>query len=64
MNISPVKGIYKGQAKHTLEVSVSVSYEDDLPEENPLMDHPIEKPAGFSVNSFQLYSERMEQQQQ
>ena len=61
---SPVKGVYKGQAKHFLEVSVSVSYEDDLPKENSLSDYPIEKPAGFSVNSFQLYNERMEQQQQ
>lgn len=61
---TPVKGVYKGQAKHNLEVSVSVSYEDDIAEVGELIDIPIEKPAGFSVNSFQLYTERMEQQQQ
>lgn len=61
---TPVKGVYKGQARHHLEVSVSVSYENDIPEENKFIDFPIEKPAGFSVNSFQLYTERVEQQQQ
>ncbi|MBC8054527.1 MAG: transglutaminase family protein [Sphingobacteriaceae bacterium] len=61
---TPVKGVYKGQARHQLEVSVSVSYEDDVPEVTDLIDVPIEKPSGFTVNSFKLYTERMEQQQQ
>ncbi|MEJ6979876.1 transglutaminase family protein [Pedobacter sp. P351] len=61
---TPVKGVYKGQARHNLEVSVSVSYENDVHEENELVEFPVEKPAGFSVNSFQLYTERIEQQQQ
>lgn len=61
---TPVKGVYKGQARHNLEVSVSVSYEDDVSEIDELVNTPIEKPSGFSVNSFQLYTERMEQQQQ
>lgn len=61
---TPVKGVYKGQARHNLEVSVSVSYEDDILEIEELIDVPIEKAVGFSVNSFQLYSERIEQQQQ
>lgn len=61
---TPVKGVYKGSAMHTLDVSVSVSYEDDLPEVNELIEIPLEKPAGFSVNSFQLYTERAELEQQ
>jgi len=61
---SPVKGVYKGQAKHNLEVSVSISYEDNAPEITELTDVLIEKAAGYSINSFQLYTERIEQQQQ
>jgi transglutaminase-like putative cysteine protease len=62
---TPVKGVYKGQAKHTLEVAVSVSYEDDVNEPLESSDVPLlEKPAGFFANSFKLYTDRLEQQQQ
>ncbi len=61
---SPVKGVYKGQAKHELEVSVSVSYENDLMDLAETTDITIEKAPGFKVNSFKLYTDLLEQQQQ
>jgi transglutaminase-like putative cysteine protease len=62
---TPVKGVYKGQARHHLEVSVSVSYEHDLLEPAEITEFPIEKVIGGpQANSFKLYAELMEQQQQ
>lgn len=66
---SPVKGVYKGSAKHILTVSVSVGYEDESP-----LPHPeevftattfpvVEKPTP-PRNSYERYMEIIQQQQQ
>jgi transglutaminase-like putative cysteine protease len=63
---SPVKGVYKGTAKHKLEVSVSVDEEDSFYNhekqiiEVPTASHVTE----VSKNSYQRYMEMMQQQQQ
>jgi len=63
---SPVKGIYKGSAKHKLEVSVSVDEDetyyanDKQVIEVPTSSHVTE----VSKNSYQRYMEMMQQQQQ
>jgi transglutaminase-like putative cysteine protease len=65
---SPVKGVYKGSARHVLDVSVTVGNDDDV----HLDDHqdsepvvpvfkPITQPAR---NSYRLHLEMMQQQQQ
>lgn len=64
---SPVKGVYKGAAGHTLKVAVSVSYEgDDTTPVNvnhsPATD--IETSNDYSKNSFQRHMEIVQQQQQ
>lgn len=62
---SPVKGVYKGLADHRLEVSVTVSYEDDIGTRDDFPEVVIEKAhTDFPVNSFQQYIEMMQQQQQ
>ena len=63
---SPVKGTYKGTSSQTLEVGVSVSYEDGrTSEEAPaiLMPQP-KKNSGAQENSYRRYMEMMQQQQQ
>ncbi len=62
---SPVKGTYKGTSNHTLEVGVSVSYEDGrTSEEAPavLMPQP-KRNNGEQENSYRKYMEMMQQQQ-
>ena len=59
---SPVKGTYRGTSNHTLDVTVTVSYEDGTtsakdPEVQP------EKITSFSKNSFRRYQEMQQQQQ-
>jgi len=61
---SPVKGTYKGNSSHTLEVGVSVSYEDGrTSEEAPAVLTPQPKIAGVPENSYRKYMEMMQQQQ-
>jgi transglutaminase-like putative cysteine protease len=63
---SPVKGVYKGSAKHTLEVTVSVNEDDSLYVNDKQVievstaSHITEIPK----NSYQRYMEMMQQQQQ
>jgi transglutaminase-like putative cysteine protease len=62
---SPVKGIYKGNADHVLEVGVSVSYENGRTSEGPatiLTTQPGK--GGGEQNSYRRYMEMMQQQQQ
>ena len=64
---SPVKGTYKGTSNHTLEVGVSVSYEDGNVQEAQatiLQQHPVTnngKPG--EDNSWRRYMEMIQQQQ-
>jgi transglutaminase-like putative cysteine protease len=60
---SPVKGTYRGTSNHTLEVTVSVAYEDGS---STQPDQEIVKPAESSTsvykNSFRRYQEMQMQQ--
>jgi transglutaminase-like putative cysteine protease len=61
---SPVKGTYKGTSTHTLEVGVSVSYEDGRTSEEAatvLTPQPIKN--GAQENSYRRYMEMIQQQQ-
>jgi transglutaminase-like putative cysteine protease len=62
---SPVKGTYKGNARHQLEVKVTVGYENEnLMEEVQLPPVPVFTPDNVVVptNSFRLYMEQQQQQ--
>jgi len=60
---SPVKGVYKGLPQHKLEVSVSVSYEDDEDFKLELPNIVIEKAIeDISNNSYRRYEEMQQQQ--
>jgi transglutaminase-like putative cysteine protease len=62
---SPVKGTYKGTSNHTLEVGVSVGYEDGQTQQDQatiLTPHPVKNSNG-DVNSYRQYMEMMQQQQ-
>ncbi|MEI9933501.1 MAG: hypothetical protein WDM71_01290 [Ferruginibacter sp.] len=69
---SPVKGTYKGTSNHTLEVGVSVSYEDGLlskdisPTLKPQAPSTIktEDPNANNNNSYRRHVQMMQQQQQ
>jgi transglutaminase-like putative cysteine protease len=62
---SPVKGTYKGTSTHTLEVGVSVSYEDGrTSDEAPAVLTPQPKKTGAQENSYRKYMEMIQQQQQ
>jgi transglutaminase-like putative cysteine protease len=65
---SPVKGTYKGTSKHSLEVGVSVSYEDGNVQDDQatiLTPHPITNGQQNSDdNSYRRYMEMIQQQQQ
>ncbi|MFD0795358.1 transglutaminase domain-containing protein [Mucilaginibacter litoreus] len=64
---SPVKGVYKGTAGHTLEVSVSVGYDDSpIQEEKDIFTISSASKPATSVprNSYARYVEMMQQQQQ
>lgn len=63
---SPVKGTYRGTSNHTLEVNVSVSYEDGktiIPEVE-FENIPMTKSESNYKNSFQRFQEMQMQQQQ
>ena len=61
---SPVKGTYRGTSTHTLEVTVSVSYEDGQTTEESEIQQP-EVATEFIRNSFRRHQEiQMQQQQQ
>jgi transglutaminase-like putative cysteine protease len=60
---SPVKGTYRGTSNHTLDVAVSVSYEDGhttSPEE--LLSEPTQVTTSVYTNSFRKYQEMQQQQ--
>jgi transglutaminase-like putative cysteine protease len=62
---SPVKGTYKGTSNHTLEVGVSVGYEDGNTHQDRatvLTPHPVKSSNG-DVNSYRSYMEMIQQQQ-
>lgn len=62
---SPVKGSYKGTAKHVLHVGVSVSYEDGSRQEDiaaVLTPQPAVKMNEGEANSYRRYMEMMQQQ--
>ncbi|OOQ57572.1 transglutaminase family protein [Mucilaginibacter pedocola] len=66
---SPVKGVYKGSARHKLEVSVSVGYQEDdnLPDEEELFEvasFPVAETKSAPRNSYERYMEIIQQQQQ
>lgn len=65
---SPVKGTYKGTSNHTLEVGVSVSYEDGNTQEEQatiLTPHPVtNNDPDSNDNSWRRYMEMIQQQQQ
>ncbi len=59
---SPVRGTYRGTSEHTLEVAVSVSYEDG---QTALPDQNIAAPiTSVSTNSYRRHQEMQMQQQQ
>jgi transglutaminase-like putative cysteine protease len=58
---SPVKGTYRGTSNHTLEVAVSVEYEDGLIDSGP--SEAIPQPVvSYSQNSFRKFQEMQMQQ--
>jgi transglutaminase-like putative cysteine protease len=58
---SPVKGTYRGLSEHTLEVAVSVSYEDGKTKEGTNeVAHP--ELSSFSKNSYRRFQEMQMQQ--
>jgi len=61
---SPVKGTYRGNAKHNLEVSVSVEYEDEHEHLAKEEWHLPEEHTPFTVNSYQRNKLDQEMQQQ
>jgi len=63
---SPVKGVYKGAAKHRLEVAVSVDEDESYyGNEKQVIEIPIaSQVTEVSKNSYQRYMEMMQQQQQ
>lgn len=66
-DVSPVKGTYKGTSHHTLEVGVTISYEDGtVSEEHPavLITQPSKNNINSSSNSYRRHLEMMQQQQQ
>ncbi len=59
---SPVKGTYRGTSNHTLEVAVSVSYEDGRTSATDT-DIPPQTITSTSTNSFRRFQEMQMQQQ-
>jgi transglutaminase-like putative cysteine protease len=59
---SPVKGTYRGTSDHTLEVEVSVSYEDGHRTENTQEVVEPEPITSFSRNSYRRHQEIQQQQ--
>jgi transglutaminase-like putative cysteine protease len=62
---SPVRGTYKGTSSHTLEVGVSVAYEDGktIEEVSAILAPQPKKNNGAEENSYRRYMEMMQQQQ-
>ena len=61
---SPVKGTYKGDAAHKLEVGVAVSYEDgNLVDESAAILTPQPAKTNSNENSYRRHMEMMQQQQ-
>ncbi len=59
---SPVKGTYRGTSNHTLEVSVSVEYEDGSVNAGEA-EHVLPEPqVSYSQNSFRRFQEMQQQQ--
>ena len=66
-DVSPVKGTYKGTSHHTLEVGVTISYEDgSITEEQPafLVPQPNKNGGDPDSNSYRRHLEMIQQQQQ
>jgi transglutaminase-like putative cysteine protease len=63
---SPVKGVYKGAAKHKLEVAVTVDEDDNYyNQERQVIEVPTaSQVTEVSKNSYQRYMEMIQQQQQ
>lgn len=65
---SPVKGSYKGTARHELHVGVSVSYEDGHKHDDSAAvltpQAPVKNGEDRDINSYRRYMEMMQQQQQ
>lgn len=61
---SPVKGTYRGTSNHTLEVTVTVLYEDGKQARNmsEVIEAPVEPIKSFSRNSFRRHQEMQMQQ--
>jgi len=63
---SPVKGTFKGNAQHQLEVSVTVSYDDEHKQVKQSEPVPVFVPyntnSSETQNSFRLYMEMQQQQ--
>lgn len=63
---SPVKGTYKGTSNHSLEVGVSVSYEDGHVQDDQatiLKPQPVNGQQKENDNSYRRYMEMIQQQQ-
>ena len=64
-DVSPVKGTYKGISQHTLEVGVTISYEDGTTSQEPiaiLVPQPNKATITENSNSFRRHMEMMQQQ--
>jgi hypothetical protein len=61
---SPVKGTYRGSSNHTMEVAVSVSYEDGQSTENTSSVEGPQTVTSYSKNSYRRHQEEMQIQQQ
>jgi transglutaminase-like putative cysteine protease len=59
---SPVKGTYRGTSNHTLEVAVSVEYEDGFVESGENESTMPEPQVSYSQNSFRRFQEMQQQQ--
>jgi hypothetical protein len=61
---SPVRGTYRGTAGHTLDVTVSVQYEDgsSVKQQNEVIETSEEPVRSFSRNSFRKFQEMQMQQ--
>jgi transglutaminase-like putative cysteine protease len=59
---SPVKGTYRGTSNHTLEVAVSVEYEDGSVNSGEAENVLPEPQVSYSQNSFRRFQEMQQQQ--
>jgi transglutaminase-like putative cysteine protease len=66
LDCTPVKGVYKGNSGHKLEVAVSVDEDNALnsPDKQITEAHNTNTKTEFTKNSYQRYMEIIEQQQQ